>query len=437
MATPRARSLRTILPAFLYSLFFYCLALFVIVLALITPADLIYQSVRNNTLSNVISFAVVLVLTALVCLLLWATRFYTHRVVLRAIPKDYVAVDKGDVPTKVRKMIEREWRRCARIAWEGRPRDVRREVEELDMLDMEDEEDRKRGRRKHKHRHPHLHLHNIASNSGHLGNTQRRSGDANGAEGPSNANGKSPNPQTQNNTTVLFHHDSNTIIPLRTANLVWGDISHPGWSLGPLVDGTETSSNSKPIEYHTVVSELPHLLEARAVSLAPATALSSSSSSTASSANESTSTARAGTPDPRLVTVLQRPRGTSLRDYATRLLELGVISDEDVEYLLDFVDKYEKARFGARALTAQEFDALIAAFAELLNHMQMDLERITQYMIDQADEAEDEDETGTEVLSPSEDVSETGSSYQTSLAMVDSRASEDDGDDHSSVLIGY
>ncbi len=133
-------------------------------------------------------------------------------------------------------------------------------------------------------------------------------------------------------------------------------------------------------------------------------------------------------PGSALVALLQRPRGASLRGFGTRLLELGVIPDVDSEYLYDFLDRYENARFGGRALSATEFDGLMAAFAELLNHMRMDLQKISEFLEDELEDQQDDS-----VITPSAD---SNMSFRLSASSED-EGGNIDGDDSNSVLVGY
>ena len=76
------------------------------------------------------------------------------RAALAAIPKSYLPITASDLPAKVRRLVARNARRSALIAWDSRPRDVAREVAALDA--------RGPGPATSSHHHlhlPHLHLH--------------------------------------------------------------------------------------------------------------------------------------------------------------------------------------------------------------------------------------------------------------------------------------
>ncbi|PWY87590.1 hypothetical protein BO70DRAFT_369579 [Aspergillus heteromorphus CBS 117.55] len=137
----------------------------------------------------------------------------------------------------------------------------------------------------------------------------------------------------------------------------WGDIEHPGWSSPGCPDLPD-------LPYRTVVHELPHLIEAKAVSLAPPDPIF-------------TATHRAlrapfpgieeSVPDTRVVGVLRRPISMGLRGYIQHLTGLNVVQPAEIG--AEFVALYERARFSARELHEEEFRTLMHVFAELLRGM--------------------------------------------------------------------
>jgi hypothetical protein len=289
-----------------YSTAFVILFLITLIFTLISPGDIIYQLIRASKLRDVVSVAGVYVVTSLVCLFIWASRIYTNRVVLRDIPKAYVPIEAGEVPRKVRRLIEKQWRRSAVVAWDSRPRDVTEEM----ANEHEDAEGRRR----------------------------------------------------------LFHlrksHAKNaTIIPPKTAAQAWGHITHPGWS----VPSESSATNGQSVQYWTVIVELPHLLEAKAVSLVPPVI-------------QSDEDEQEPQPDPRLVSLLERRPNMGLRDYVSYLLSMGLLAPS--EKVNEFIDQYEYARFSARALTTQQFDELMASFAAILSIMSLDMEQISTLLDD-------------------------------------------------------
>lgn len=126
----------------------------------------------------------------------------------------------------------------------------------------------------------------------------------------------------------------------------WGVVEHPGWS-------SPSSPDLPNLPYRTVIQELPNLIEAKAVSLAPADSLSSAASESF--------------PDTQVVEVLQRPASMGLRQYIQHLILLEVIKPPELGS--DFMAVYEKARFSSRELHESEFRELMHLFAEILRGM--------------------------------------------------------------------
>jgi hypothetical protein len=129
---------------------------------------------------------------------------------------------------------------------------------------------------------------------------------------------------------------------------VWGIISHPGWS-------PPSSPDLPNLHYDPVINELAHLIEAKAVSLAPVDPLSISTSTEPPPA------------DPVAVELLQRPATMNLRDYVCHLTSLGIINPSSLGN--DLLAIYEKARFSNRPLDEAEFRAMMHVFAAILREM--------------------------------------------------------------------
>ncbi|KAM3080053.1 hypothetical protein ACMFMF_003465 [Clarireedia jacksonii] len=273
--------------------------LFVITLGLISfsPIDAFIQARQNKQLYNIFVIASCYAATAALTVVIYFTRIYMNKIVVRAIPKTWIPVEKGDVNKKVRKMIAASLARSAAVAWDSRPR-----VDQRNTLDGADQMTRNEN----------------ASTTEFGGSVQR------GHSRP-----------TAGDTPVIF--------PSETP--VWGEIEHKGWS-------SPTSKDLPNLQYITVILELPHLIEAKAVSLAPADPQSSLESPV---------------PDLRAVDILQRPAAMGLRDYITHLITFGVVSSPDVA--ISFLSSYEYARFSSDALTELEFRDLMKEFAELLRSM--------------------------------------------------------------------
>lgn len=126
----------------------------------------------------------------------------------------------------------------------------------------------------------------------------------------------------------------------------WGHVEHPGWS-------SPASPDLPDLPYRTVIQELPNLIEAKAVSLAPADMLASASLDPF--------------PDTRVVEVLQRPASMGLRQYIKHLTSLGAIDPPELG--AEFLALYERARFSSHELQESEFRDLMHLFAEILRGM--------------------------------------------------------------------
>lgn len=137
----------------------------------------------------------------------------------------------------------------------------------------------------------------------------------------------------------------------------WGHVEHPGWS-------SPASPDLPDLPYRTVIQELPSLIEAKAVSLAPADSLSTASPDPFGPSNDLTTHSL---PDTRVVEVLQRPASMGLREYIRHLTSLGVIYPAELG--ADFLAHYERARFSSRDLHEADFRDLMHLFAEVLRGM--------------------------------------------------------------------
>lgn len=274
----------------------YTVLFFILLLFLaVTPAETIYQSIRSRELQKLFVIGGAYLLTALVTLLVYSTRIYTNRTVLQAIPKPYIPVEDGEVGKLVRKMVVKALKRSAIVAWDSRPRDVRGETQ------YDEEGDARRHTAEHK----------------------RRS-----------------------------HHGMTTIIPVSAETPPWGHISHPGWA-------SPASEDLPNLQYWKVVTELPNLIEAKAVSLAPPDPTIDAQLQVHGNSPL--------LPDAQIVAWLQRSRTMGIREYLSRLASYGLIIPPELGP--KFLAQYEYARFSTNSLTETEFRNLMAIFAEILNGM--------------------------------------------------------------------
>ena len=240
-------------------------------------------------------------ITAMIAIFVYASRLYTRRSVLSAIPKTYIPIEPGEVGKSVRRMIENALERSQLIAWDSRPRDVRPEQEQ-------------KGKKLPQHR---------------PGTTERTF---------SNFKRKS--------------HLQDTIIPVSPSAPPWGTVEHPGWS-SPATD------DISDLHFSSVISELPNLIEAKAVSLAP-------SDIDAGSINAG-NFGDSPFPDARVVAILQRSAAMDLRSYLSHLSGLGLIEAPTLG--AQFLALYEYARFSSECLTEQQFRTLMELFTEILASM--------------------------------------------------------------------
>lgn len=294
-----------------YSTTYTTLLIITLLLLCVSPGDIIYQTIKTEEIPKLFVIGGVYALTALIIILIYSTRIYTNRSVLQAIPKPYVPVEEGEVGEKVRRMIVKQLRRSAIVAWDSRPRDLRGEADVGEDTDEELEEassgTAEREREKHKAK---------KYKSGH---------------GVPDA----------------------TILPISAKSPPWGHISHPGWA-------SPASLDLPDLQYWSVICELPNLIEAKAVSLAPP------------DPNVETGSVQFPhetplLPDAQIVTLLQRPRAMGLRSYLARLSELGVLHPPTLGP--SFLAQYERARFSTGCLTETQFKDIMAIFADILNGM--------------------------------------------------------------------
>ncbi|KAK4545878.1 hypothetical protein LTR36_002442, partial [Oleoguttula mirabilis] len=276
-----------------YSTTYTILYIIILCLLAITPASIIWTAVENHAYQYIFMIGGVYVLTALLSIFIYSSRLYTNRTVLAGVGKAYIPVEDGEVSKSVRKMIVKQLERSAIVAWESKPRDLEGEI-----LEAEKE-------------------------------------------------GLLP-PDTRS----VDHNDYNVgrIIAVDPTSPPWGRVGHPGWTSPSHRDDNKTPN----VECANVIAELPNLIEARAVSLAP---------------TDPTLTPMAGqaVADPLVVDLLRRPETMGMRDYLTQLSYLGLVNPSTMGQ--EFLRQYEKARFCGRPITEADFGTLMATFSELLAGM--------------------------------------------------------------------
>lgn len=275
-----------------YSTTYTTLFLLIIVLLAITPATLIYTALRANAYQYVFEIGGVYVLVIIFTLFIYSSRLYTNRSVLAQVGKSWIPVQPAEVTRGVRKEVVKAANRSALIAFESKPRNLHKEIS------------------RYKHRSVEF-----------------------------------------DDADDIKHITIGKVVHVDPHNPPWGPISHAGWS-----SPSELDANLAPhIQFRTVVHELPNLIEARAVSLAPP------DPSFGPPAQDGTALA-----DEQVVNLLSRKPTADMRSYLGHLSSLGVIPLEAAQ---DFVHRYEHARFSPIPINEDEFHHLMSAFAELLAGM--------------------------------------------------------------------
>ncbi|KAH8819955.1 hypothetical protein F5884DRAFT_762357 [Xylogone sp. PMI_703] len=324
---------RPLLFRIFYNGFFSILCLILLGLLIVTPADAIRQALHNRQIYNVFVIAGCYFLTIFLATLIYASRLYTTRSVLAAIPKTWIPVEKGDVKERVRKMISDGLKRSAWIAWNARPRTPEETEAVLEPITRQSSDNSTT-----KEKEPRRYCFSQRSRT---------------------------RKDVEENLVAILPH-----VP------TWGDISHNGWS--------SPSSDPKNLQYITVILELPHVIEAKAVSLAPPDPQSNSDPPL---------------PDIRAVELLQRPAMMGLRDYITYLMSIDVITDTPTANR--FLSQYEYARFSSQPISGQAFHDLMNEFTKLLRNMKM---LDPSYLVPGEEDLTSESDTTEDTLSASSSI---------------------------------
>ncbi|KAL2024289.1 hypothetical protein VTK56DRAFT_8771 [Thermocarpiscus australiensis] len=286
----------------IYNVFYYFLYLLTFAFLVITPIDLVQQAAHRRQNYDILTIALCYVVTTLVVAFIYATRLYINRSVLGSIPKSWIPIEKGDVPRDVRQMIVEGLSRSAAIAYEARPRFP--PVVPIQQPPTE-------------------------------GGTKQES-PASGAP-PLWLSGPKTSPLSDGAVAID--------LPQQLHKPVWGEIEHPGWA-------PPTSPDLPNLHYDAVVLELPNLIEAKALTLAPP---------------DPESHTEPPALDADAVALLQRPECMGLREYLMYLTDLAVLAPLPATSV--FLAKYEAARFSARPLSGEQFRSLMHLFAEILRNM--------------------------------------------------------------------
>ncbi|TWU78990.1 hypothetical protein ED733_008277 [Metarhizium rileyi] len=279
---------------FLYGSIYLLLFLVLLGLLLITPGDAIERSLSNGQNYNVLIVTISYVVTVVIVVFVYVLRLYTTKTAIAGIPKTWVPIEKGDVKDVVYRMIHGGLNRSAAIALAARPRE---------QTDLDGEP-----------------------------------GESHGSEARARVVGGMKK-------TKAVAEDVDLLLPPKRP--VWGEIEHNGWA-------SPNSPDLRNLQYSSVILELPNLIEAKALMMAPA--------------EEQAMGADAPMIDGEAVGLLQRTANMTMREYMDRLATLGMLAMD--ETASQFVVQYEFARFSNRPISNAQFRELMHLFAELLRGLQ-------------------------------------------------------------------
>jgi hypothetical protein len=308
MATMSAHLFFRLVYRFLYLL----LNLLLLTLLVAAPGDMIRQALNSGQSYLILVIAICYFLTIAVVAFVYAMRLYISRSVLASIPKSWIPIEKSDVGEDVHGMIDESLSRSAAIAFHARPR---------------------------------LGVHLAA---------------ADGAGGPVDEG--EVEEQTRRRKKAKKRAEATVALP--RLKPVWGNIEHPGWA-------SPESPDLPNLQYSTILSELPNLIEAKALTLAPPDINSSSNPPAL---------------DAEAVALLQRTEEMDLRKFLAHLVELECL--EPSHDTARFIELYEYARFSTNALSNTQFRELMHLFAEVLRQMKPLTTENLQTFFDEQDGAD-------------------------------------------------
>lgn len=380
LSKPQPHSIRSKIPVFriFYSGTFLIANLVLLALLLVTPGDHIHQAFKRKQLWHIIIVAAVYLLTFLVTLVIYASRLFSTRSALAAIPREVHLSDDPEIHTlgfkhggrkiqnwrirerkamvlgvkvnkQVRNVVTRGLRKSAIVAFEGRPRDLSHEppvYREIVPVMKRKKLQKLRGQ-------------------GHAVPTAT---------------------ETQGSSAG---HTPTATTTLMAVEPIWGIVEHAGWS-------SPGSKDLPNLHYEPVILELPNIIEAKAVSLAPIDSLSDPEGP--QNPPESATAAAQMPPseapllDPVVVDILRRPVSMCLRDYLFHLSSLGMISP--AAPLPEFLALYEQARFSGDPLVGHDFRALMATFTQILSELSALNEDVVEDLRMAADEEAEDSEGG-------------------------------------------
>ncbi|KAK3397416.1 hypothetical protein B0T20DRAFT_441313 [Sordaria brevicollis] len=389
------KSAVSIIAHFLYKLVYYFIYLVLLAFLIVSPIDLIRQAIITKQNYSILIVALCYLVTILIVVFIYATRLYYNKAVLDSIPKSWIPIDKGDVPRDVRQLIVAGLSRSAAIAYEARPRlplpflsaagaaaaapgsrataattnnpastAANAPPQTRDTTRQRDDNGGQDGEAHHEH------------GTGGWIATAAKEASKEAADRftgkrsrwkPKVRRGISADTvegrESEHTSTVTTHPsggpDEHSVsinivaTPPRGGPHIWGEIEHPGWA-------SPTCPDLANVQFDTVIQELPNLIEAKAITLAPPDRMSEGE-------GEGGGGMEPPLLDPDAVALLQRHESMGLREYLTSLTELGVVTPS--EALGEFIKLYERARYSTRPLSIDEFRRLMHVFAEVLRSM--------------------------------------------------------------------
>jgi hypothetical protein len=310
----------------LYPSVYFLLYAVLIALLFITPSDIIVRSLQTGQKHNIWVMTVCIVTTVLIVAFVYVLRLYVNKTVLASIPKTWVPVERVDVKKPIYKMIQAGLDRSATIAFEARPRVSSRAGEDEPAPGQISPQDQH-----HERAHIVVRLPTVRTGTADAG------------------------------------------VSVLSAPAMWAKIEHPGWA-------SPNSPDLPNLQYTTVISELPHLIEAKALALAPP---------------DPTSDSQPPMLDPEAVALLQRAPNVNLRAYLEHLVSLRVLDAEAP--VAGFLKQYEHARFSTGPVSSAHFRELMSQFAAILHGMKpLDLDAW------ESGAEDDNDDDADDVFAPSE-----------------------------------
>ncbi|CAK7213022.1 hypothetical protein SCUCBS95973_001658 [Sporothrix curviconia] len=378
----------------IYATAYLFLHVLLLVLLLVTPGDIINQSRDRHDIVSILIVAACYIFAILVVIFVFFLRLFLKRAVLNSIPRSWIPIEKGEVSKPVRSMISAGLSRSAAIAFVSRPRVVPKELLD-EMCPM------------------------LVAGALIPGSSGAQEGAAlQGGEKEDEAALRGSVPKTEKavrfKRVETMEMEKELGIDLPPCQAVWGEIEHPGWAPPdrPLCrpgaraaggggggggGGGAAAGSPNPLDeninlqYSVVLAELPNLIEAKAMTLAPPDPMSASDPPML---------------DAEAVSLLERPLYMGLREYIAHLAGLGVIdlhaeapvydkgaaADGDPRLLgavvSSFAASYEYARFSTHMISHKTFRQLMHDLATILRRMTP----LDPGVLDDYDEDADDDE---------------------------------------------